>query len=420
MWLLCATLLLLPTSTPQGVTRDRGPPVEMAMVGYDPIMANVMEQPDQGRKSTIFIPWKLDPIYVEKKEDVMNSFVDAVQQNRCNPSLTEYIVRNYEEYKSLSSEVVSFATEGSATTPLGAAQFNYIEKAGYGNLNSPNDVLLRNFFNHSEGEGRFIKVECISHSVIIVPFQKPVFTTAFESALHILHQSAMDTNAEHRKNIFSKFVRSYGTHFARTTQFGYAAYFVKLFAVRTNTRAEEAVRRRCMLESTKETLTPIARGKCEAMSQYAFRAAAGKCDEEVLELMIPEIGSASAFGVGDCDLAANESPRPVAYVLEKISALFEEDWFNSVMLETRQVGLNGTALAAYFEEQSGEHSQDAIERAETTSRDLRTRSRYVTPNMTDITAVHTEGEAMSSSAGNGKSIYNVVMHIRVERNNTAF
>lgn len=377
--------------------------LEMAFNGYDPIMSSVLEQMDQGRKSTIFTPWQRESICTEKKEDVINSFVDIVQRGRCNLDLIEVIVRNYEAYKNLSTGAISFVTEGDATTTLGTTQFSFRDKAGYGDLNSPNALLIRDFFDqHPTGEVRFVHANCVTHTVRILPFQELVFTPAFLTAVQALDEAATGTNSGTRRNVFGQFFEYYGTHFARTTHFGYAAHFGKLFETQAKTPTEEYARHRCMLESARETLILRNGCECKATSEHFSRVVADKCNEEEVDVdvLVTETGSVSSSGLSGGDLAPNESPKPVAYILEKISTLFEETRISSQTTDTSQIRLNSTELSSSFEEYLAYYIQDVIAKTEARSTDGRPRTRSLTPRIANNIADSPEAGIESSSIMN--------------------
>ena len=169
--------------------------VNAAMNGFDPMVSDTFTFPNPGYKNKIFKPFA-----VSQKINVLNSFIEKADTTLyCSIVLKEKPIRNYYSYKSLRQSDITFSEESTKSAGfdetfnvginfhifnLGATKrINFLYESGYGRKNSDHEEAIKEFFKETMGEMIEYNTECITHTVAISSYIKPVLTDSFTAAL---------------------------------------------------------------------------------------------------------------------------------------------------------------------------------------------------------------------------------------------
>lgn len=359
-WLLITATLLTSTlgQTETANINKAGGYLNAAMVGIDPVSSNILEESDTGLRGQILDPYLLDSDEEDEEDETIKDYVSVRKLSRCLPEIKIEVIRNYDKFRCYAASALSFETERDSSATDATGEFSFKENAGYGNTSSSTVDTFKNFFDSTEGEAVIVTAECITHLVKITPFTPPLYTTAFLNALQKLDRSVKDSNHDISEQ-FGEFIRSFGTHFSRKTLMGSRAIFGKLFENRTSSYLDELARRRCVMDSAHNVLR-----SAKDLNQFDT-IVSEKCGSKDQDSWVSLVGSAPLTSFGDWDSAARKSPRPIRFVLEKISSLIEEIFYAdkntfSASQDGGEVTVNATALLPYFDKQFAQYSRTVI------------------------------------------------------------
>jgi hypothetical protein len=101
------------------------------------------------------------------------------------------------------------------------------------------------FLRNMSGEIVVAKAECSTHEVSIAMFSRPRFSSGFITALFMINAS-LSENTQKQIDIYTQFVREYGTHFIRRAKLGASLTYEKMFYKVSSSSTQESRRKACL------------------------------------------------------------------------------------------------------------------------------------------------------------------------------
>lgn len=332
--------------------------LEAAMQGFDPMMSDRHKCLNPGLKNNIFVP------LTEQADgsNILNPFVeDAKKIVCCSGIFNRNVIKNFNSYKSQSEFNFFEDSEESKNNEMPDSLYystrtmSFRNLSSYGRKDNNYEKNIEIFFLETRGEIIELNTECITYSVSVSSFIKPVFTRAFQEGLSKLHTAAEDPDSDASNKTFAKFVREFGTHYMKNTKLGSKIYFQKLFVFKSRDQHELIQRQECVENSARQSILNNSVLNWTA----SFREESKKCDKEAnfggffLESVIP-IGSFPA-NFENWSTTSTINPVPISYELDKISHITRPEWVDDIGLsddahdDIKWGHLNGTLISRFLE-----------------------------------------------------------------------
>jgi len=114
------------------------------------------------------------------------------------------------------------------------------------------DITRRNefdfklgFLRNQSGEIAVSKAECSTHEISIAEFARPRFSSGFVTALYKINES-LSQSTQSQLDIYTKFVREYGTHFIKRAKMGASLTYEKMYFTVSSNSSQETRRKNCL------------------------------------------------------------------------------------------------------------------------------------------------------------------------------
>lgn len=341
----------------------RIPNINNALTGFDPLYSNPFENPDPGAKSQIFEPYEVKDGCVKK-----NAFLALAEKYlHCNSDSSESTIKNYAKYREMKKSSYTFTSDTSADVSVGGAFFSFSSSFGYGATESTNELDVRNFFQNGTGELVESTAECITHKIKLSSFEKPVFTTAFITALRSLHKAATGYfNDAKSENVFVKFADDYGTHYMKTIYLGSKLILQSRFSSFSKSQQQEKERQDCVGRSVRGRVGATYKGVSAGVSQSSSSEKCAASDSSkssgqensIATETIITVGNEPTSDLGEWAESVTNNPVPIQIELESILSIFEGDWLSSIAVDpfsSKFEQLNASAIHAYFKNKTANY-----------------------------------------------------------------
>ena len=314
------------------------PNLELAMGGYDVIAGDHFAHIDPGRRNQIF-----EPLRNENDKTYLNSFIEGIDSEiDCAGEFSVIPVKNLDQY----------ATSKIYGTRLFLGNFSE-ERSLFSDLPLPFGLDSKSNPNAFVG-----KAHCVTASVEISPFEVPVFTPRFESALKIINDAAKNPGSSRSQEIAFTFFKTYGTHFMKSTILGSKIVFGKNFSSKTSSSDDDKKRVSCLSEKAKKSLQD-ARGKLDFLKEK-FISNLADCESSKSSSLGIEPDHILAFGplpsqtLNTWSTDTIEDPVPIDFELIKISHLFQQPWLDSITRKGEEQ-MNGDRMYKFYQTMLAEY-----------------------------------------------------------------
>jgi hypothetical protein len=315
--------------------------ITLPMHGYDVFHANKFNpNGDPGWRMGKIIHsdcWAPNPYYGYYYRD----FLSIRPDYRCEAKLRSKIHRTLYEY---AQESVSFVRDtlgisltASLSLNVPAFAMDFETEAGFGITRSTKQTSGTRVLSENQGEVFTAEAECFTHDVTVARFNRVRFTPAFITALFAINKSVTVGTAQDQLDVYTAFVKEFGTHFARKTEMGASLLFEKVVYGHSGSRESAYERMSCLSNSAEVSLNAkaiIGGGVASASLKLELNTRFNSCSnitsstsssfEELHEnINVVTKGSPPARTVEDW-VDKDFSGVPIILEVEPISALFTD------------------------------------------------------------------------------------------------
>ena len=329
-------------------TKDKGNiNVYGAMTGYDFVMGNPLDMiVDPGIKARIFL---------HDCEFGYWSFVSDVRSDlNCDSDFSMKSISSMEEYESERTSSNAMSIGASVSASGSGFGISASASAEFSRATNSDEQAAETVLSTYNGEILLAKATCLTHTVSISNFVRPVFTEGFIYQLTKMDAAAKTNDITQKRKEVAAFVREFGTHFMKTTNLGAQLIYERRFSEKSKSSTEKNNRSGCVKDEAKASLSGGGYGVEVGAS---FEANKDKCNA---------VNEGSAFAAGEgfegvktisrgsrpTDLNswidAAFTPVAIKRTLEKITELFKDEW----MTENENYGfykaLSGSSIKAMF------------------------------------------------------------------------
>ena len=376
------------------------PNMGAALVGYNPFIGNrlIPGQSDPGKRNQIFSPTTVG----EDGRINVNDFLHFSDSVNCQILDNSIVVNNYQEYRQQKSGSYSFAETFGQTSginiPFISLLINYEKTKSSQSSSSGQSSFEReqSFFADTAGEIHMNEAKCETHRVAVDNFEKPVFTSAFISAMRSLQQAATTPASRRSKQALRRFIGGYGTHFMAETWLGATMITETKFSSASLTAADRRTRQRCVREAYSKGLNsgvnvreigvtgeaPVGSsgatvgasttvGGWGINSGSTYSKESEKCGGSKQDLsffdsnqfkqsVINTVGSPPLMDLDEWATQVGETPAAVRFTLKSIGDLFRPEWLDAIPLDELNPAagnLNANLLNKFFEERVAKYCE---------------------------------------------------------------
>ena len=307
-----------------------------AMEGYDAVMGDPFTFPDPGKRKSLF-----NPLFKESGRTYLRSFVDKIEKkNECDKEFNTLSISNAKQFMTEKSKGYTY----------------FIDSESMEGYRSGSVVKERDFDDVIYG-----RANCITATVDIALFEKPVFTEKFQNALTTLYHASKKPRSERSKTTAVAFFRTFGTHFLRSSKLGSKIIFWDQFSGDTATIKKN--------DFEKCITSVVNKGFAESNANNSilkeiFATNSLQCRKHIrknrnidlhYEIIknngIAVMGNLPNSSMNDWFDEANKSPVPVSFELMKISYFFRNEWLDFIHSESEgNETLNTEFMYNFFEE----------------------------------------------------------------------
>merc|ERR1712126_666603 len=162
---------------------------------------------------------------------------------------------NYQDYRSKKESHVSSLEKSEETFSTKVPFFSWL--VGYEETETTSSSTFKSndfekeidFFSETSGEIYIYEVHCELYNVKVSPFQKPIFTSAFISAMQGLNKAAQNSTAKSSKDIVKTFINTYGTHYQAESWLGASLTTETRIASRSTGAKQKQKRSSCIAQA---------------------------------------------------------------------------------------------------------------------------------------------------------------------------
>ena len=331
------------------------PNMALCLYGYDPFEMDrfTKGKTDPGTKKRIFEPMKFSK---ERSAMIPHEFLDYANDVNCDVHETTTLATTIRDFMSETSGSNTFVDSGSSKTSrkISIIPFfiDYQETKSFINSYKDNSDYEKQseYFEHQNGEVYINKAKCLVFRVSINKYAKAEFTKSFISALRQLQIAANNPYDESSKEERKQFIKEYGTHYFDKCFMGSSLTTVTRMSRKSNSKANQDRRKKCISNAYKEELVSGARGWAYE-SDDNFGIKSDQCDQSQSEVF-----SRGALPSADRNSWIKETkvnPSPVDFRLASITDLFSTHNLEDIPLDPNDEEgekLNADLLRAFHED----------------------------------------------------------------------
>ena len=326
--------------------------IDVSLSGIDSYWLNSLKRPNPAVRSLI-----LKSTSTYSNSDLLSS---VWQYNPCEVAISVKILKNYNSYRleTLADYSFLFAHKNDDRN----STLHFKELAGSRTEDDFSKKQVKNFFKRYNGEIIQVHVGCVSYSVGISSFNIPSLTPEFIEGAKLLHVASGDPDNTTSINTFRNFVTTFGTHYSKRVHYGSKMVYQKYFKHKSANADHEDKRKDCLVNSVKDF---IMNGFENVVTGEArLQGLINICSDSGVDYSYNNYDTITTFGpiptTGLEDWIKNTSTKavPVAFELDKISNLFQNNW-NWMSIHVRMPRdterLNATAVYNFLEDMSGKY-----------------------------------------------------------------
>ena len=295
------------------------------MTGYDAIKGNPLSTlVDLGVKARIFL------------QDCKFGYFDFVSDVRnnlqCDSDFSMKTIEDMKQYEQERKSSNEFEAGASISAKGGFGAISGSASASYTRSTNSDQMASEKVLEKYKGEITRAKATCLTHSVSISEFVRPVFTPDFIDALEDMDVATRSGDENSKRKAVSRFVKEFGTHYSKSTKLGAELIYERRFENKGKSIQEKTERNDCVKDEAK-----VAAGvksstvEVEAKGHYSNKDCSGmKQGSEFANNEGFEAVKTTSRGSRPTDLAkwigADFTPVAIKRELADISNLFKDSW----------------------------------------------------------------------------------------------
>ena len=298
-----------------------------AMNGYDFIRGNPMDSlEDPGVMSRIF--------YHDCKFGYFDFISNVFEDLQCDSDFSMKTISTMADYESERTSSNDFSIK--ARISAEGEGFGVNAKASFGFARSTNsdEQAAESVLSKRKGEIIRAKATCLTHTVVMDGYVRPVFTPGFIRGLKTLHEK-VDSPESEQEMVVADFIRQFGTHYSSHTHLGAQLIYERRFESKSDSRSDKLARSGCVKTEADASVSAGYSGIGSVQVSAEVEAKQANCNS---------INQQSAFAADEgfestktisrgsrpksLDSWVDESfkPVPILRTLDKISELFKDEW----------------------------------------------------------------------------------------------
>ena len=322
--------------------------VYSAMNGYDVVRGNPMDSMDDpGIGERIF--------YHDCKAGFYDFLVRVNDDLRCDSAFSSKIISSMEEYEGERTSSNTFSLSAKASVEGTGFGISAKASAGYTRSTNSDEQQSEKILSTYNGEIIVAKATCLTHTVSISEFVRPVFTSDFIDGLKVLEAAATSRIQENKDAAVARFVREFGTHYSKTTQLGAELIYERRFDQKSNSGEERSKRASCVKDEATASVSvdggfvggsadvAVDNKDCSSETSGSKNAA----NEGFESTRTVSRGSRPKDLKSWID--ATFTPVPIKRILTPISELFKDEWLAINPNYGFDVSLSGKSIKDMFD-----------------------------------------------------------------------
>ena len=295
------------------------------MTGYDAIKGNPL--------STLVDPGVKARIFLHDCKFGYFDFVSDVRNNlQCDSDFSMKTIEDMKQYEQERKSSNEFEAGASISAKGGFGAISGSASASYTRSTNSDQMASEKVLEKYKGEITRAKATCLTHSVSISEFVRPVFTPDFIDALEEMDAATRSGDEDSKRKAVSRFVKEFGTHYSKSTKLGAELIYERRFENKGKSIQEKTERNDCVKDEAK-----VAAGaksstvEVEAKGHYSNKDCSGmKQGSEFANNEGFEAVKTTSRGSRPTDLAkwigADFTPVAIKRELADISNLFKDSW----------------------------------------------------------------------------------------------
>ena len=326
------------------------------MKGYDIVRGNPMDSlNDPGVGNRIF--------YEDCKPGFYDFVAEVTDDLRCDSDFSAKTISSMDQYEKARTSSNKFSMSAKVSAEGKAFGISAKASAGYTRSTNSDEQASESILTTHNGEITIAKATCLTHSVSISKYVRPVFTSDFINGLKNLEASTALSNTTKREGAVARFVREFGTHYSRRTELGAELVYERRFDSKSNSAEEKAKRASCVKQEATASVSVdggLAGGSAEFEMDDEDCSSTTSGSNTAAEEGFESTRTVSR-GSRPIDLKrwvdAAFTPVPIERTLEPISELFRDEWMTANPNYGFDVSLHGTKIKTMFDEAVAKYCQ---------------------------------------------------------------
>ena len=331
-----------------------------AMNGYDFIRGNPMDSlDDPGVRSRIF--------YHDCKFGYFDFIANVFENLQCDSDFSMKTISTMEDYESERTSSNDFSMR--ATISNEGAGFGVSAAASFGFARSTNsdEQAAESVISKRSGEIVRAKATCLTHTIIMASYIRPVFTPDFIHGLKTLHEK-IDAPESEQELVVAEFIREFGTHYSSQTHLGAQLIYERRFQSKSDSRSDQMARSACVK-------TEAAASVSGGVNAGPYGSIQASNEVEAQQATCNSVNQKSAFSADEglestktisrgsrpknLSSWVDESftPVPIIRTLDKISELFKDEWLSSNKKYGFDMSLSGARMKDMFNKAAKKYCQ---------------------------------------------------------------
>ena len=321
------------------------------MTGYDPIIGNPEDSlSDPGMKARIFLH-DCDSGYYGFISDIGPDL-----QCDSDFSMKSFTSTNFYESERTSSTDFSMSASASVSGKVWGVSAS--ASANYARATNEQQQASSAVLETYSGEIWQAKATCLTHTVSISDSVRPLFTQDFIAHLIKLDAASKSNNVVHMKTAVKNFVMEFGTHFSKTTKLGAQLVYERRLSSQSQDVQEKESRSSCVKDEAGASISASYDGAVNSVSAEAEASVSNQDCNSVSDNsyfgMTESFESTRIVSRGSRPksltawIDSDFNPVPIVRYLEKVTALFKDEWMEKSIWYGFQNSLSGTLIESMF------------------------------------------------------------------------
>ena len=330
-----------------------------AMNGYDFIKGNPMDSlDDPGVSGRIF--------YHDCKFGYFDFIGNVFENLQCDSDFSMKTISTMEDYESERTSSNDFSMRARISAEGEGFGVNAAASFGFARSTNSDEQAAESVISKRNGEIIRAKATCLTHTIIMANYIRPVFTPDFIRGLKTLHEK-IDAPESEQELVVADFIREFGTHYSSKTHLGAQLIYERRFESKSDSRSDQMARSSCVKNEADASISGGYSGlagsiqaSAEVEAQQANcnsvnQKSAFSADEGVESTKTISRGSRPK----DLSSWVDESftPVPIIRTLDKISELFKDEWLTSNKKYGFDMSLSGARIKDMFNKAAKKYCQ---------------------------------------------------------------